>query len=496
MDQPRVKQKTLNHLVLAVALIAATCALAQQPFELDTTFRTEIEQRYVNSLLPMPDGKLIASGVMRYQGMVPEYTLARLNADGSLDDTYYNSGLGGGRITAWSNRLYVSTSYSVRRILQSGSNDSSFHMGSQIIPYFASGQGGDYHVFPDGRVLMSGNHTLSDTARGFVGMHQLIWFSNEGYLDTTRVHRKGNGAVYQFNELPGGGFICSGLATHFDGHAVDRIFRVHADGSVDTTFHTGVNWGSAFEFLPMADGRVYACGVFRRAQAPDDTLRLVRFMPDGSLDQSFASPVLSLGSIPSLGGLGPSVSNLQPWADGRVAVTGKFQFVNGQPRRGICVLEADGALTTWFDDCGVGPFTYMGITSASLRGIMPDADSTHYYVWGTYTGYSDGTTNDPLQRFVTRLHVGDITTGSAPLSLVEGPGVRVYPNPSIGSVTVQLETLPQDAQVVVRDALGREVQRQRLTDHYTTLSMTHSGVYMLEVWSAGERLSTQRLVVE
>jgi hypothetical protein len=44
-------------------------------------------------------------------------------------------------------------------------------------PYFASLQGGDYHVFPDGRVLMSGSHQLSDTIRGFVG-YEPIWFTN------------------------------------------------------------------------------------------------------------------------------------------------------------------------------------------------------------------------------------------------------------------------------------------------------------------------------
>src|SRR5690606_5590828 len=221
---------TLRGAVMAqVAAWAATCALAQQPFELDTTFRTEIQQQYVNSVLPMPDGSLIASGRMRYSGTFSDYTLIRLQDDGGLDEDFANGGQGGGKLTAWQNRFYVGTNQALRRILMTGQLDPTFiHPNNG--PYFASSQGGDYHVFPDGRVLMSGNHTLGDTARGFVGMHQLIWFSNEGYLDTTRVHRKGNGAVYHFKELPGGGFICSGLATQFDGHAVDRIFRVHADG--------------------------------------------------------------------------------------------------------------------------------------------------------------------------------------------------------------------------------------------------------------------------
>ncbi|MBK8499293.1 MAG: hypothetical protein IPL52_10850 [Flavobacteriales bacterium] len=62
-------------------------------------------------------------------------------------------------------------------------------------PYFLSLQPADYHVFPDGRVLISGTHTLNDPVRGFVGSYELIWFSNEGYLDTTRTHRNANGVI-------------------------------------------------------------------------------------------------------------------------------------------------------------------------------------------------------------------------------------------------------------------------------------------------------------
>ena len=53
-------------------------------------------------------------------------------------------------------------------------------------PLYSALQGGDYHVYPDGRILLSGAHSLYDTARGFVGIYNLIWFTNTGYLDTTK----------------------------------------------------------------------------------------------------------------------------------------------------------------------------------------------------------------------------------------------------------------------------------------------------------------------
>lgn len=358
-------------------------------------------------------------------------------------------------------------------------------------PYFSSLQGGDYHVFLDGRVLLGGSHTVNYPAGGYSGQHQLIWFTNTGYLDTTRVHRKGNGAVMRFRELPDGKFICSGFASYFDGHAVDRIFRVHADGAVDTTFSTGVFTGLAVTFLPLADGRVYAGGNFRRSATPLDTLRLVRFMPDGELDPSFNMPHFDQGvmTYPD----GPTIGKITPYQDGKLFVMGNFQYVNGEPRRGICVIDSTGALTDLFDDCGVGLFTFMGITNGSISGILPYGDAD-WIVWGSYTGYSDATISDPSQRFVSRLFGGDLTTGysmSAPKQ-----AFMLYPNPSSGSATLQVDQLPPDAQLVLRDALGREVLRRRVSDHYTTLMLGQSGVYVVELWSQGRRLSTQRLVVE
>ncbi|MBK8499312.1 MAG: hypothetical protein IPL52_10955 [Flavobacteriales bacterium] len=63
---------------------------------------------------------------------------------------------------------------------------------------------------------------------------------------------------------------------------MDRLFRIHADRALDTTFHSGVNWGNIFAYHPPPDGRVYVGGRYKRAVAPNDTLYLARFMPDGS----------------------------------------------------------------------------------------------------------------------------------------------------------------------------------------------------------------------
>jgi hypothetical protein len=124
-------------------------------------------------------------------------------------------------------------------------------------PYFDGAAGGDYHVYPDGRILMSGTHWLSDTIRGFTGYYDLIWFSNTGYLDTTKIHRRGVGALNHFKELPNGQLIGAGNISQWEGKQVDWIFRMNADGTPDTTFRTGAYVGGGLDFMGLPDGRVY-----------------------------------------------------------------------------------------------------------------------------------------------------------------------------------------------------------------------------------------------
>jgi len=158
------------------------------------------------------------------------------------------------------------------------------------------------------------------------------------------------------------------------------------------------------------------------------------------------------------------------------------------------MLDSTGTVLDAFDACGVGPYVWQSYTYASIECVVRDTVNNYLYVNGAYTGYSDGTINDTGQRFVTRLHVGDFTTGTG--AATPTPAFSLYPNPTSGNTTLQLETLPANATLVVRDALCREVQRRRVTDHYTTLTFSRSGMYVVELWDGTSRLAAKRIVVE
>lgn len=470
---------------------------AQQPFQLDPTFRAEFDSWYVSSMLPQADGKVIISGQIDFPGGDPFefHGIERLNSDGSTDHTFNASNLGRGKMHLLGDRFYVSTPHTVRRIMLDGTLDQSFiEMNDGL--YFMSLQGGDYHVYPDGRVLMSGVHQLNYPAGGYVGFYNLIWFTNTGYLDTTENHRSGDGVIYRFKELPDGKFICTGPMTQFDGHTTSNIFRVQADGALDTTFYTGVNWGQAYAYYPMQDGKCIVGGLFKIAGNPD-TLNLVRFMDDGSLDPTFNNGHAFDCTPPVSEPFGRGVIGaITPLDEGRLIVMGTFREIDGIARGSICLIDTAGQLLDdHFSSGGSGPHTYQGFTDAAIQDIIFTDDSM-CYVWGDYHGYDDGTTNDTAQRFVTRLYGPDFNTSIDERPL--GKVLHVYPNPSNGHVTLQLSTLPRSASIVVHDALGREVHRQVITSHSTTLSLAHlgPGMYAFELRDDTRRISYERLVIE
>ena len=495
--------------VLLVALCAASSGAAQAPLSVDTAFRVDLPAQNVFSVLPLPDGKILISGNLEFEEFPsPPRSGERLLPNGQRDFSFNQGFLPmGAKITPWSDRYYCGNGDGIRRFLYSGAIDTDFdfiNQWQQISPL----QGGDYHVFPDGRVLFGGFHDIDDPDHGFyqgVG-YNLAWITAEGRLDTTRIHRTGNGSVFGIKEYPagtagglGGKFLVHHWGTEYEGVPVSKVIRVHADGSLDESFNAPVEWGFVMDMLPLPDGRAYLSGTFRLENA-SDTIQLIRVLPNGTLDPAFNNTVDMRKDTAAIG-VDASIQCMLEIGPGLLAITGGFNEVDGRTRGGICILDTLGnVVDNYLAGAGCDAYDYpIGMTVfryASIAGITqaPDGD---YYIWGAYHGYTDGTTNDTLQRMVTRLHGGEIGLGiSQPQAQVQP--MMVYPNPATNAITVELERVPGAATLVVRDALGRKAMVQRVNGYTNTLSLhgLGEGVYILELLEQGERIGTQQLVVQ
>ena len=481
------------------AFVSACCALfcsAQQPFDLDTSFRTPIIQRNVNSILPQQDGKLILSGRMLFPGALNEHLLVRIDQDGILDPTFYASSLGGGKLTSWGGQFYVAANSTVRRILPDGHQDPSF-IGMNTGPYFTSGQGGDYHVYPDGRVLMTGVHVLSDSIRGFEGFYSLVWFSNTGYLDTTATHRKCDGDISTIAQQPDGKFICSGFYSTFEGAPTGRILRTLPDGALDTTFSTDLVWGAAQGLSVLPDGRILGSGYLLHS-GTSDTLKIIRLLPDGTLDTTFNN---QLAVTHDLWGSYLELRH-RVLPDGRIVLLGQFDHVNGEPRGGVAILDADGEL---LNDAFTGPGCGEVLNSAQIHvqgviDLVPSPEG-HYYICGLWRGYDDGTVNDTTQRFVSRLYGLDVGVREVPVK-EPGASLLIHPNPASTWVVVRYDLGPQpaNASLSIRDLMGREVHRAAISAATGQLlwdtRQVPAGSYAVVLLGAASGPVTQQLIVQ
>lgn len=476
-------------MTMAAQLFWAAMVVAQQPFDLDPSFRTTLSEVYVSSSAFMPDGKLLISGELSFGGGPTQY-LARLNPDGSKDNSFPILLAGGSRIVPWSDRYYVSTGGLPRRLLPSGLLDATFqHLNDNV--EFSSGQGGDYHVYPDGSVVITGDHIVNVPDSGWAGFYSLIWFNNDGTLDLTRQPRQGNGSISLIVPQPDGKFILSGASTMWEGTPISQTFRVNADGTLDNSFNAAITWGEAQGITVLPDGRLIVSGLMKTESSSPDSLHLVRLMPNGDLDPSFNN-LLVLRSEQ----FGQFLFLKHTYLPGHgIALHGNYDEVEGYQRNGLMIVDENCFLPSQpLGGSGCGAFfdNTGGIYRKGTTGMLTSPDG-FFYIWGGYKGYDDGTTNDPTQAFVSRLPGFNVGIEER-----ERNGFTLYPNPASTQLTVQVEHLPAAGEWLLRDAMGRVVVRERMVTYQQTLQLQGlaSGVYLLERWSRGQRVATERVVVE
>ena len=484
-----------------VVTIAATIGVAaighsQSPFQLDTSFLTGIQEQGVGSVIPTEDGGLLISGQFKFPGDQLTYRSAKLTAQGVRDQSYYASGLGGGKLVAWNGKTYVSGGQTVRRLAADGHMDPEWNELA-LDPYIQILQGGDYHVFPDGRLLITGTHGLSDTVRGYVGLYNLIWITAEGRLDTTRVHRKCNGVLNTLTQLADGSFLVGGGMTEYEGHPVGNIIHVFADGSLDTSYQTSVFWNWPACFYPLPDGKVL-CGGNLLFEGIADTLHLVRLNADGSLDDSFNNHLDAVRTYDMDGKA--AITSITPLGVDRYIITGFWDQLEGEQRGGIALVDTAGnLLDDLFVGGGCGTYWDGFSTIGGINGLTEAPDGS-YYIHGYYHGYDDGTTNGASQRMVSRLYGLDVgVEEEGGVEVVDA--LKVYPNPASDWCAVSYKVSASDGiGLDVVDVTGRKCWSARpgAAEGQVVLDLREFSVgsYMVQLTIAGELVATQKLVIK
>ncbi|MDQ2773190.1 MAG: hypothetical protein M3Y54_22115, partial [Bacteroidota bacterium] len=372
----------------------------------------------VFALAVQADGRVLAGGnFTAYNGnaTAPDRVL-RLNADGSLQDgtlaglayTWSNGATGPSIAvsqpgdyqatatttsngTGYSNVVRVNAPPAVTvqvtpagPLLLPGGGSATLTATATLAAFNAAGSGFDGNVFAlvvqaDGKMLVGGNFT---SYKGNAAVpDKLLRLNADGSLDTS-FNPGGTGfsnAVTALALQVDGKVLVGGSFTSYNGNAAapDGVLRLNADGSLDNNFNTGgTGTDSAAAVLAVqANGKVLVGGQFTayngNLAAPNYLLRL---NTDGLLDTSF-------NNGPSAGASG-SVFALAVQADGQVLAGGTFTSYNGSAAAPdyLLRLNTDGSLDTSFNPGGAG-------TSGSVFALALQVDGK-VIVGGSFTSYN------------------------------------------------------------------------------------------------------------
>jgi uncharacterized delta-60 repeat protein len=323
------------------------------------------------------DGKILLQGEFTTVNAVARQSIARLNTTGGVDATFFSPGFSGGNLLAMTllpdGKILVGGGFlsvggqprnRIARLGTNGLTDNTF------VP--VGGVGGWVRVIQrlsDGRFLLGGQFNT------YAGVWRLkvVRISAEGVLDMTFNPGSGaSGAVIDMVAQSDGRIVLGGNFTAYNGVVRMKMARINEDGSLDPTFDPGVGPNVENDRVEsiniQSDGKILVGGAFSTWSGGVHR-RLVRLLPDGSLDPSFVT-----GS-----GLNQVVLCVVSGTNGRIYVGGIFTAYNGSTSNRLACLDAGGSIDATF---------VMGTGFNSLvRHIVPLSDGK-LLVSGDFTSYN------------------------------------------------------------------------------------------------------------
>jgi len=161
-----------------------------------------------------------------------------------------------------------------------------------------------------------------------------------GSIDTEFNESTGaNDFVNVISKLPNGKFLIGGDFTQVNGLFRDRLARLNADGTLDTTFDLGLGIdGSVSSAIIQPDGRTILAGYFKSVDGHNRN-GIARVNYDGSIDTTFNPG----------GGADNPILDIALQEDGKIIIVGNFSTFNGQNSNKIARLNIDGTIDHTFN---------------------------------------------------------------------------------------------------------------------------------------------------
>ena len=209
---------------------------------------------------------------------------------------------------------------------------------------------------PDGKLVVTGGWGGLPSGTG--GAHRYIerFDGTTGALDPSYVATIGPGFVPRMvRTLKDGKMMIAGAFSTVNGVTMGRVARLNADGTLDTSFANPMVTGGydIYAMITQPDGKIVIGGSFTTVGGVART-NMARLNADGTLDPGFNpapnSDVMTLALLPG----------------GKIMVGGGFYAIAGSAnfaRYGIAILNPDGTLE---------PITLPSIGPVYCTAVQPD----------------------------------------------------------------------------------------------------------------------------
>lgn len=406
------------------------CLISSTTWQPVTTYKPVVGgQPNVKSLALQADGKLLAAGDFYLVGSTPENGLARFSTTGTLDTTLVTPLVKGGTINSVLAR-----------------SDGKLIVGGYF--YYIS----DTSVYRDIALLSAGGVFESGNA---VGMHNALALTTDNKVLTALYHNPGikglnadltvdssfvpgtgipNSQTEYVNTVvvqPDGKILVGGSFSSFSGAVRQNIVRLNSDGSIDNTFASPVftvfyGQSEVYAIAVQPDGKILLAGRFSTVGGVASPT-VVRLNSNGSVDTSFQAPFGDSGST-------AYALALQP--DGRILVGGSMQIVEGESIYNSLVrLYPNGSRDSSFGSSITGT-----VKSIVLNGTQIVAGGTIEAVDGTARqGLARFTTTPEYLLTVTRSSVagGSITASTGTFGWSGTVGMAAYNSGTSVTLTAQ-----------------------------------------------------------
>jgi uncharacterized delta-60 repeat protein len=367
--------------LLCVAVVSVLPIRAQTAASLDTSFdppsgQPSFSVAAVSAFALQSADSILVAGDFTV-GTVPHVRVARLNANGNVDQRFST-------VTADDEILALGLQ-STGKMLIAGRftsiNDSPrtylarLNPDGTLDPGFSTNGSPNFDVTAlfiqaDDKILIGG---AFDGVNG-VPRNGLARLNSDGTLDTSFDAKLDPGSFVGVIILQSNKIIVSQLLNNST-----TIRRFNSDGSAETIFNSPVIDGEVFAIAGQSDGKLVVAGSFQKiGETPRN--RIARLASNGTLDSSF-DPA---------GGPDADILALAIQTDQKIIAGGNFEHFSGSARSGVARLLPNGTLDTSYNQ-GQG-------VDGAVTAIALQADGK--LLIGGFISAVDGAPRDGIARLL------------------------------------------------------------------------------------------------